>query len=153
MAGWVRFADAKATILTAGLGVVLTLLMTNARTITRAIEKGCPAICVVGGLTAVAVASFLYTLCWLVRAIGPQTSVTYSGLNRFAWPTLAKTTPDQLIGHTNTVDVQTDAWRQAIDLSILADRKFKASGHAIKGFGVLIVLGAATIATAIGFTT
>lgn len=34
MANWVRFADTKATILTAGLGVALTMLMTNAGTIT-----------------------------------------------------------------------------------------------------------------------
>lgn len=110
VANWVTFADTKATILTAGLGVVLTLLMTNAGTIIKAIEKGCPAVFIVGTLTALALIAFVYTLIWLMSAIGPQKVVSHDGLNRFAWPTLLKTTPDQLINHINKVDVGTDAW-------------------------------------------
>jgi hypothetical protein len=152
IANWVRFADTKATILTAGLGVVLTILMTNADTITSAVKEGCPAAYIVGTLSALALIAFGYTLLWLVRAIGPQSNVGYIALNRFAWPTLTKATTDQLIDHAQKVDVRTDAWQQVIDLSVLANRKFDACGRAIKGFAVLVVLGVAAVATAVGFT-
>lgn len=153
MANWVRFADTKATILTAGLGVVLTMLMTNADTIKAAIKKGCSEAYVVGSLSGLALLAFFYTLFWLVRAIGPQSNVPYNTLNRFAWPTLVKATTDQLADHANKVDVRTDAWRQVIDLSALAHRKFDACGRAVKGFAVLVVLGVAAVAAALGFGT
>lgn len=152
MANWVRFADTKATILTAGLGVVLTMLMTNADTITSAIKAGCPVACVVGTLSVLVLIAFVYTLFWLIRAIGPQSNVAYSTLNRFAWPTLTKASVGQLTDHTQRVDVRTDAWQQVIDLSVLANRKFDACGRAVKGFAVLIVLGVATVAVAVSLT-
>lgn len=152
MANWVRFADTKATILTAGLGVVLTMLMTNADTITSAIKEDCMAAHVVGVLSALALIAFGYTLFWLLRAIGPQSNVAYNTLNRFAWPTLTKASTDELTDHVAKVDVRTDAWQQVIDLSILANRKFDACGRAVKGFGILVVLGVATVTAAVGFT-
>lgn len=152
MANWVRFADTKATILTAGLGVILTMLMTNADTITKAMKEGCPAVYVVGTLAGLALITVGYTLFWLVRAIGPQSWVAYNTLNRFAWPTLTKATVDELIDHSHKVDVRTDAWQQVIDLSILANRKFDACGRAVKGFAVLVVLGVAAVSAAIGYT-
>lgn len=152
MANWVRFADTKATILTAGLGVVLTMLMTNADTITSAVKEGCPAAYVVGILSALALIAFGYTLFWLVRAIGPQSNVAYKTLNRFAWPTLTKATTDQLTNHAHKVDVRADAWQQVIDLSVLANRKFDACGRAVKGFAVLVIVGVAAMAAAVGFT-
>ena len=151
IANWVRFADTKATILTAGLGVVLTILMTNANAITSAVKKGCPAAYVVGIPSALSLIAFGYTLFWLVRAIGPQSSVAHNTINRFAWPTLAQVKADQLTDHTDKVDVRTDAWQQVIDLSVLADRKFDACGRAVKGFAVLVVLGVVAVATAVGF--
>ncbi len=153
MANWVRFADTKATILTAGLGVVLTMLMTNADTVTDAIKQGHPDAYVVGTLAGLALLAVGYTLFWLVRAIGPQNNVPYNTLNRFAWPTLIKATTVQLTDHTHNVDVRTDAWRQVIDLSVLANRKFDACGRAVKGFAILAILGVATVATAVGFTS
>ncbi|WP_238422916.1 Pycsar system effector family protein [Gordonia sp. 'Campus'] len=153
MANWVRFADTKATILTAGLGVVLTMLMTNAGTITSAIKTGCPAAYVVGTLSVLLLIAFGYTLFWLIRAIGPRSNVAYSTLNRFAWPTLTKATIDQLADHMKKVDVRTDAWQQVLDLSVLANRKFDACGRAVKGFAVLIVLGVATVTLAVSFTS
>ncbi|WP_205474524.1 hypothetical protein [Nocardioides sp. SYSU D00038] len=152
MANWVRFADTKATILTAGLGVVLTMLMTNADTITKAMKEGCPAAYVVGSLSGLALIAGGDTLFWLVRAIGPQSKVAYNTLNRFAWPSLTKATATQIIDHARTVDVRTDAWQQVIDLSVLANRKFDACGRAVKGFAVLVVAGVAAVSAAIGFT-
>ena len=152
MANWVRFADTKATILTAGLGVVLTMLMTNADTITKAMKEDCPAAYVVGPLSGLALIAVGYTLFWLVRAIGPQSRVDYNTLNRFAWPTLTKAAVDQLIDHAHNVDVRTDAWQQVIDLSILANRKFDACGRAVRGFAALVVLGVAAVAVAVGLS-
>lgn len=152
MANWVRFADTKATILTAGLGVVLTMLMTNADTITSAVKEGCPAAFVVGTLTALTLITVGYTVFWLVRAIGPQTSVAYNTLNRFAWPTLTRATAEQMTDHAQTADVRTEAWQQVIDLSVLANRKFDACGRAVKGFAVLVIVGVAAVAAAVGFT-
>ena len=152
VANWVRFADTKATILTAGLGVVLTMLMANAGTVATAIKHGCPAAYIVGALAGLALIAFCYALFWLVRAIGPQNNVAYKTLNRFAWPTLFSATTDQLNDHGRKIDVHTDAWRQVIDLSVLANRKFDACGRAVKGFAIFVVIGVACVATAIAFT-
>lgn len=153
MANWVRFADTKATILTAGFGVLLTMLMTNATTIANALREGCVAAAVVGVLAGGTILAVAWTLYWLVRAIGPQSAIQYPHLNRFAWPSLLRATPEQLSQHAERVDVRTDAWQQVIDLSTLADRKFDACGKAVRGFAALAVLGLACIAAAIGFTT
>jgi len=151
MANWVRFADTKATILTAGLGVVLTMLMTNAGTVADAIKQGGPVASVVCTLAGLALIASSYTLFWLVRAIGPQSNVTYNTLNRFAWPTLTQATTERLTNHARKVDARTDAWQQVMDLSGIANRKFGACGRAVKGFAILVLLGVGTIATAVGF--
>ncbi|MCU1633710.1 MAG: hypothetical protein JWM61_2362 [Micrococcaceae bacterium] len=122
MANWVRFADTKATILTAGLGVVLTMLMTHAKTVTTAIAQGRPAACILVTLAAGSLLAFGWTLFWLVRAIGPQRRVQYTSLNRFAWPSLLRATAEDLSDHAAQVDVRADAWQQVLDLSRLADR-------------------------------
>lgn len=82
VANWVRFADTKATILTAGLGVVITMLMANAETITTGITEGCTEAVVVGLLAGGAAISAAWTLGWLIRAIAPASTITYKGLNR-----------------------------------------------------------------------
>lgn len=153
MANWVRFADTKATILTGGLGVVLTMLITNANTAISAIKGSCPAAYIVGGLSALALISSGYTLFWLVRAISPQSNMSHRSLNRFAWPTLANATSDELAEHAKHVDVRIDAWRQVADLSALASRKFDACRRAVKGFAFLVALGVATVVAAIGFSS
>jgi hypothetical protein len=152
MANWVRFADTKATILTAGLGVVLTMLMTNAKTIADALREGRVAAAVVAVLAGGTLLAVGWTLYWLVRAIGPQSAIQYPHLNRFAWPSLLRATSEQLTQHTQRVDVRNETWQQVIDLSALANRKFEACGKAVRGFAVLVVLGVACVAAAIGFT-
>lgn len=152
MANWVRFADTKATILTAGLGVILTMLMTNAKTVTAAVAKGSIQAFVVGPLALGALAAFLWTLFWLVRAIGPQTSTKYAQLNRFAWPALQSATAEQMLEHTTRVDVRLDAWQQVLDLSHLAGRKFEACSKAVKGFALLAILGLSCVAVSMGLT-
>lgn len=123
MANWVRFADTKATILTAGLGVILTMLITNAKTVATAIKHGCADAYVVGSLAVLTIMAVIYTLFWLVRAIGPQRKVNYKSINRFAWPSLIKATTDELTAHTASADVRQETWRQVLDLSALIHRR------------------------------
>ena len=131
VANWVRFADTKATILVAGLGVVLTMVMSNADTIAAAIEQGGAEAKVISSLVVLTAAAFLWTLICLLYAIGPRRRTTLPGVNRFAWPTLIKTDPHSLTERARTEDVREDAWRQVVDLSNLARRKFTASHMAI----------------------
>jgi hypothetical protein len=153
MANWVRFADTKATILTAGLGVVLTMIMSNAKAIATAMHEGCTEAAVLSVLAGGALLAIGWTLFWLVRAIAPRTGIDYTALNRFAWPSLVRATPEQLAEHNRSVDVRADAWQQVIDLAGIANRKFDACGKAVWGFATLVVLGLATVAVAIGYST
>lgn len=153
MANWVRFADTKATILMAGLGVVLTMLMTNCKTIIAVLNSGCTDAFVVGTLSGLALLAVCYTLYWLVCAIGPQSRVAYRTLNRFAWPTLVGATTGELLTHVAKTDVREEAWQQVHDLSELAQRKFHACGRAVWGFAALVVLGVACVVAAISFTS
>lgn len=152
IANWVRFADTKATILTAGLGVVMTMLVTNADTIVAAIKKGCAEGVTVSLLATGTALAVAWTLFWLVRAIGPQSVITYQRLNRFAWPSLHHSTATDLLAHAEQVDARDDAWQQVIDLSALAHRKFTACGYAVWGFASLVVLALACMTVAITFT-
>lgn len=152
MANWVRFAETKATILTAGLGVVTTVLMTNSRSIFTAMMAGCPQALIVGLLAALTIGAFVYTLFWLTTAIGPRNNSASTHLNRFAWPTLVNASAEQLSKHALEVEAREDAWAQVIDLSDLAARKFRACGKAVRGFACLVILAVACISTAIALT-
>lgn len=153
MANWVRFADTKATILAAGLGVVVTMLTNSTGTVVKAFSGSCASKMVVGGLTAVTVVSFLWTLFWLIRAIAPRNAVPYKNqMNRFAWPSLIGITAEQLVVHADQNSLERDAWQQAVDLAEIAKRKFDACKVAIYGFGVMIVSGVFTLLTAAAFT-
>jgi hypothetical protein len=148
MANWVRFADTKATILTAGLGVVITMLMANSRNVITALTGQHPLICIVWVLAILSVGALVFTLTWLILAIGPRSTVSTRALNRFAWPTLLNTTTEQLSHHATVTEAREDAWQQIIDLSGLAEKKFKACAYAVFGFATSILLAVACIATA-----
>lgn len=152
LANWVRFADTKATILTAGLGVVLTMLVNNTTTIIDAFDESYFAASLISVLATATVFSAGWALSWLVKAIGPQNKVFYARLNRFAWPSLVQATPEQLMDHTRDESVRVDVWRQVLDLSTLAERKFSACGKAVNGFAALILFGTACVVASILFT-
>lgn len=137
MASWVRFAETKATILTAGLGVVVTLLMTNTKNIVTAIAAPSHLSCLVSIFALVSAVGLIYTLGWLLVAIGPSSS-NPSRINRFAWPTLVTASPRELREHVQNTDSKSDAWDQVMTLSKLADRKFKACSQAVRGFAVFL---------------
>lgn len=151
MANWVRFADTKATILTAGLGVVVTMLMTNADVVMDALREGCAAAYVVGTLAGVSILAMIFTLFWLVRAILPQRGATNRATNRFAWPTLIGVSAQDLVRYTTSQPLGVDAWAQVVDLAVLADRKYDACRHAVRGFAVTLVVSVACLVVATAF--
>lgn len=147
---WVRFADTKATILVAALGVILTMLMTNGETILAATDSARPESTVIYAILVVVALAFLWTLFWLLRSISARRTTSGNGINRFAWPTLVNTDAPTLVARGQDQDVREDAWQQVVDLAGLAERKFKAFNRALVGFGLLIVGSAALVAFAIG---
>lgn len=148
MANWVRFADTKATILTAGFGAVLSILVASSGTIVDALVLGDAATYVTGLLVGLTVLLGCYTLFWLVRAIEPRCDVSRTGINRFAWPTLIGVQAQELLTHSATKPTNEDAWQQVLDLASLADRKFQACTRATRGFATLVIVGVACLATA-----
>ncbi|MEB3049050.1 Pycsar system effector family protein [Mycolicibacter sp. MYC123] len=152
MAEWARFGDTKATILAAGLGVVATMFATNAPAVLTAMHKPCPIDLVVGGLALITLLAFMWTLFWVVRAIAPRSEIPYEGLNRFAWPSVARVTAAQLVEHAQRNNIEVDAWQQVVDLSKIAKRKFEFCKLAVYGFGVTIATGVLTVILSAPFT-
>ncbi len=145
---WVRFADTKAGLLAAGLGVVLAGTLGQAATIVAAIAGGGA----LGALTAALFAwwvVFALALVWfLMNAIGPRTITSGSTINRFAWPSLAGLSAADLTEHVSKTNRDSDAWRQVVDLSAVAAAKYRACGRAVLSFMLVIVTTASMIALA-----
>lgn len=139
VANWVRFADTKATVLTAALGVVLTLLLSNAPAVLKAARTGeVPAI-VLGCAAVLAGVSFVCTLVSLVRALMPRRSAE-GPVNRFSWPLLAEASAQELADHLADVDAATDAWAQARVLAATAKTKFDHCADAVVWFTIFIII-------------
>ena len=149
VANWVRFADTKATILAAGLGVVVTMLVTNARQVAVAIRLGCVQGTFVAVLAVAAGLAGLWTLFWIVSAIAPRASAYSYQMNRFAWPVLAGASLDQVRVHVAASDISDDAWLQTTVLASIAEQKFAACSKSVWGFAALVVLGVACVALAV----
>jgi hypothetical protein len=150
VAHWVRFADTKATILAAGLGVIITMLMTNASTVEAGIREGCVQGATVAVLAVGACGAALWTLYWVVSAIAPRTSTYSYQLNRFAWPALAGASLEQIKSHVDGSNIDDDAWLQTTLLASIAKQKFTACMRAVWGFAALLVTGVACVVAAVG---
>lgn len=148
MASWVRFAETKATILTAGLGVVVTLLMTNTKGIVTAISASSHLSSLVAVFAVGSAVGLFYTLGWLLVAIGPSIS-NPSRINRFAWPTLVNASPHEIREHVQSTDSESDAWDQVMTLSKLANRKFRACSQAVRGFAVFLPISVGCVVLAV----
>lgn len=148
IADWVRFADTKATLLAAGLGVVVTMLTGGASTVVKAMGATCTSRLVVGGLAAVTILSFLWTLIWVIRAITPRKTQRSTTLNRFAWPSLVGITADELADHATEKSLEKDAWQQVVNLAAIAEDKFNACAKATYGFGFMTAFGVFTLMVA-----
>lgn len=137
-ANWVRFADTKATVLTAALGVVMTMLITNTPHIVKAAGTTEEATTRFGILALVTASAFLFTLACLVHAIAPRRAAS-GMLNRFSWPELAAANYERIVKHNEVVPAHEDAWKQTLTLARVADEKFRACRFATYGFAVFIV--------------
>ncbi|SFB38885.1 hypothetical protein SAMN05192575_109176 [Nocardioides alpinus] len=148
IAQWVRFADTKAGLLAAGLGVILAGTVAQAATIVDAVASGGA----LGALTAVLFALWsasALTLVWfLMSAIGPRTSTSGPTINRFAWPSLPGIPVADLTQHVSGTTRDADAWRQVVDLSTVAASKYQACGRAVLAFMIVVVVTAAMVALA-----
>lgn len=147
-----RFADTKATVLTAGFGVAMTMLVSNSTVILNAARQSWLSGLCVGAPATLALVAFLWTLFWLIKAIGPQRKVGYMQPNRFSWPSLSRASAADLKQHVASSPVTEDAWQQVLDLSKLADRKFAACEKAAYGFGALIFLGFFSVTVSLAIT-
>lgn len=149
VAQWVRFADTKATILLAALGIVTTLLVTQLHLVAYEIrdDHGTGRV-ILSSLATIAVAAFAAALLNLVKAISPRTG-TDNALNRFGWPSVATHTNDEIRQHVRTADPVAEIWDQIRLLSVLARNKFAALRAAIFAFSVYVSASIATLVVAI----
>lgn len=151
IANWVRFADTKATVLTAGLGVAMTLLANNATIILNAARQSWASDLSVGGPAVLAITAFIWTLFWLIKAIAPQRKVSYLQPNRFSWPSLSRASKVDLKQHLDSSSATEDAWQQVLDSSKIAEQKLAACEKAVYGFGALIFFGFSSVTIAAMF--
>lgn len=149
VAHWVRFSDTKATVLTAGFGVVLTALISNWRPVAKAMAMGGGGACLLAALVIASFAAGLLTLAWLILAIAPRSTNGDPALNRFAWPSLAHSSPGEVAQHAKVTPVAEDAWRQTIRLAAIAERKFRFTGLAVWSFAGFVTLSFASVTFAI----
>lgn len=149
-AEWVKFADTKATILTAALGVVATMYVTNASVIVTAMTKGEMQTLVVGLFVLAGIGTFIFTLSWLLIAIYPRGSRSFE-LNRFSWPSLSAADHEALLAHAATTPSYIDAYEQAIQLSAVAESKFTAVRRATGGFAGLLSSAIVSVAVSVAF--
>ncbi len=147
VANWVRFADTKATILMAALGVVLTLTLANSSTVIEAIQRGTTAAIVVGFLVIVATTFFAITLGSLARALMP-TGTAEGSVNRFSWPLLAHASREDLDDHLFAVPAHDDAWDQVLVLARAARQKFDACRTAVVSFVIFIAFAVLLVVVA-----
>jgi hypothetical protein len=148
VANWVRFADTKATILSAGVAAILAMSVSNAKVVVEHINCS-PAGVAVSALAIASVLALLWTVFWLGRAIRPRRTAVTLEPNRFAWPAMSRLPLHDLQLHARTSLRDEDAWRQTYDLARAADEKFTACTRATSGFAVLVIATPACIITAI----
>lgn len=144
VSNWVRFADTKATILSAGVAAVLAMSVANAKTVIKQIDYS-PGGITIAALAAISIAAILWTIICIVRAITPNRTTGTLEPNRFAWPAMARLPLEDLQHHARTTLRDEDAWRQTYDLALTANRKFRACKNAAFGFAVLIIATPACI--------
>lgn len=124
--GWIKNADAKATILAGSFGLSLTFA------VPRLLESlpDVMAVPFAFGVWAVFAVVFLLTASItgfsIVRALIPRMSSDPTSPNRFAWPSLAQTPVGRLAPAVVTDDqVRQEAWAQAASLARVAVTKFR----------------------------
>ena len=144
---WVRFADTKATIIAAGIGVVLSFLAASADEVAAVFLDGGAGAWIVAALGAATLTALVITLTYVVSVIRPRTEVRPHQLNRFAWPAVAEASVSDLEQRATT-DPQPDAWEQVHSLAQVARRKYAACDVAVCWFAVLVVASVLSVTAA-----
>lgn len=141
---WIRNADTKVTILAAALGVLISSLASKGDLVAAVFMKDTGCIKLVVGVVLLAwLLTAVMTVLRIYSALQPRTHSSSVGLNRFAWPVLAKLevaprdlSQDALAG---------EAWTQAYDLAKIAAAKYSDFKFALRwfiaslGVGVLLI--------------
>lgn len=137
--GWIKNADAKATILAGSFGLSLTFA------VPRLLESlpDVMAVPFAFGVWAVFAVVFLLTASItgfsIVRAPIPRMSSDPTSPNRFAWPSLAQTPVGRLAPAVVTDDqVRQEAWAQAASLARVAVTKFRYFKIALISFCICL---------------
>ncbi|WP_460800188.1 hypothetical protein [Microbacterium sp. GXF0217] len=149
---WVKFADTKATILTAALGVITTMTVANVPAIVTAMARGTTQTLFVGFAVCVCVGAFAFTLGQLLSAIYPRRHQA-RGINRYSWPTLARADVDLVLDHMRQTPAHLDALSQTLVLAAVAEAKFAAVRRAVGGFALLLVSAVTAVVLAVVFNT
>jgi hypothetical protein len=143
---WIRAADAKATVLTAAVGVVLAAASTHADNVTRGLHHAGTSRY---WLLAPGVGLFLVSSAGagvaLYRVLTPRKDIG-TRLNHFAWPSLASEASPSIPGLKD--DLQFEAWEQAHLLSRIAAKKYAAFRWALRWFAMQALWGAVMIIAA-----
>lgn len=147
-ADWVKFADTKATILTAALGVVTTMVVANSATLVGAMFKGEVPTLIVGFAVLVCIGAFVLTLTNLLIAIYPRRARSIA-MNRYSWPSLSGAEIELVLDHARATPAYEDALRQAVTLSGVADSKFSAVRRATIGFAIFLVAAVISVVLAV----
>lgn len=154
--GWIKNADAKATILAGSFGLSLTFA------VPRLLESlpDVMAVPFAFGVWAVFAVVFLLTASItgfsIVRALIPRMSSDPTSPNRFAWPSLAQASAGGLPPAISTDDqIRREAWEQAASLARVAVTKFRYFKIALISFciclgSLVVLLATQTTATALG---
>lgn len=129
--GWIKNADAKVTILGAGVGVLFGATASRLQIIVEAYRVAGAFSAVFLLLAILLAVSFLGVGGSVYWALRPRTS--HVPRNRFAWPALANVAPEEL--DFDSESVAGEAWLQARDLANIAKRKYGAFGVGLKFFG------------------
>lgn len=133
--GWVKNADAKVTILGAAIGVLFAATIARLADFVHVVRSAPDClplywVLLVGFSTCLAAAGM-----FIFDALRPRTA--HAAGNRFAWPSLAATSPNLLL--FEEAGVSAEAWQQAHTLACIASRKYRAFARALISFAVALV--------------
>lgn len=154
--GWIKNADAKATILAGSFGLSLTfavprLLESLPNVMAVPFAFGVWMVFAVAFLLSASITGFS-----IVRALIPRMSSDSSAPNRFAWPSLAQASVEGLPPVVAADDqVRREAWAQAASLARVAVTKFRYFKIALISFCICLgslvaLLVTQTVATTLG---
>lgn len=143
---WIKNADTKATILSAGLGITASVTAGRAAAVWQLITGSNLVLTVAAVLTTAAFITGAVGAVWFaVRTLIPRTNVS-GGRNPFAWPSVASSFQENDEAFKDASAPQ--AWNQVHALALIAAAKYRAFAASLRWFILAIVGAGATVALA-----